>query len=90
VNDLLQISAINESSTEKISTYISTNTIWLVNNQPTSFEFSTIKKDKDFYFLESVPIHFSAPFSTLDLHNSPTLIKKLCQYFPIEYFSYFF
>ena len=66
----LNITAKKDGFSEKLASYISSHVIWIINNQPTTFEFTTFKENGDFYFLETTPINFTTPFTTLDLHNT--------------------
>lgn len=66
----LNIAAKNDGSSEKLATYVSKHVIWIINNQPTTFEFTSFKENEDFYFLETAPVNFATPFTTLDLHNT--------------------
>jgi len=70
IDGVLQISTLEKGRSEKIATYLSKNTICLINNQPLDFKFNLIKNNGDFYFLESSPISFNTPFSTIDLYNT--------------------
>ena len=84
IDDALQISTHQSQATQLIAEYISKNTIWIVNNTPTEFTFSSISKDEDFYFLEAVPISFTAPFTTLDIHNV-CLVEEVAKHSNIIY-----
>ena len=66
----LSIAAKNDSSSEQLATYISKHVIWIVNNQPTTFKFTSFKENEDYYFLETSPVNFTTPFTTLDVHNT--------------------
>lgn len=72
----LIIETKNKDVTDLIVEYISDHTIWIINNQPITFNYHSIKKNEDFYFLETQPIVFNAPFSTIDLYNS-CLIEEI-------------
>lgn len=66
----LNIAAKQDGSPEKLATYISKHVIWIINNQPTNFKFTSFKENEDYYFLETTPVIFTTPFTTLDLHNT--------------------
>jgi len=66
----LNIPPKNEDSADKLATYLSKHVIWIINNQPTTFDFTSFKENEDFYFLETAPVNFTTPFTTLDLHNT--------------------
>ena len=70
IDELLTTTTTAASSNEKVAAYISKNTIWIINNQPTTFKFISFSENEDFYFLETAPVNFTAPFTTLDLHNT--------------------
>ncbi len=70
LEEALQLTNDKQNITPLIAHYISKNAIWIVNNKPTSFKFSIIKEDKDFYFLETTPIEFTVPFTSLDIYNT--------------------
>lgn len=70
MDNILNIAPEKGDISEKLATYISENVICLVNHQPTSFAFIAFKENEDFYFLETNPVPFKAPLTTIDLHNT--------------------
>lgn len=70
IDELLKIANSATNSKKKIAAYISKNTSWIINNQPTSFQFTSFTENKDYYFLETDSVNFNTPFTTLDLHNT--------------------
>lgn len=70
IDELLKTGNTATNSNEKIVAYISEQTIWIINNQPTTFKFTSIEENEDYYFLETASVNFTTPFTTLDLHNT--------------------
>lgn len=73
-----------DKNTQKIVEYVAINSSWIINNQSMDFDFNIIRKDKDFYYLEAVPIKFDTPITTLDLHNT-CLIKEVTKHSNVIY-----
>ncbi len=70
INTTLNITDPKDDLSEKLASYLSTHVIWIINNQPTTFEFTTFKENEEYYYLETTPVNFTTPFATLDLHNT--------------------
>lgn len=84
IENALNISTKEEHSTKMIQEYVSTHAIWIINNQPTEFIFTTIKKNEEHYLLEATPIPFTSPFTTIDLHNT-CLIEEVAKHSNVIY-----
>lgn len=85
IEEVLKIDgqAIDEN-TQKVAEYIAEKSNWIINNKSMKFDFNTIRKDKDFYYLEAIPIKFDTPITTLDLHNT-CLIEEVNKHSNIIY-----
>ncbi len=74
----------NDNSTKVIQEYVMNHAIWIINNEPTEFNFITIRKDDEFYYLEAEPINFTTPFNTIDIHNT-CLIEEVDKHSNVIY-----
>ena len=73
-----------EASASKISRYIEENTVWIVNKEQIVFTFTTSKKDKEFYYLETAPLQISKPITNINLQNT-CLIREVNKHSNIIY-----
>lgn len=76
INTSLQLTPEKTPTKELITKYLKKHTIWLINNQLTTFDAISIEKNEEFYLVETAPIQFNDAFTTIDLHNT-TLIESV-------------
>ena len=84
IETVLNIDKEAASTKVRIAEYLTKHVIWVINNQPVEFTFTSIQKNEDHYLLEAIPIPFEAPFLTIDLHNT-CLIEEVTKHSNVIY-----